>query len=234
MAIEDCTMPAYHCGQLGKAMPKRLNAWGLDKGIVLEDEGLLLPWGISFDALCALGRAALNRQADSLHPSWSKRRVMGRVGELSACRLLTPPNPRCYHIHLPTFHYARFQLEEKYDTRREAQDAMRRIHDEVVAMTATAATSYPNYQEGLPSIMWRFENVDIHLGPSCRYDTSTRPATLREVRLDLAFSHEPDGYDDLKLELASIRAREGRGREVDYVAWDGALADALLPDLKHT
>jgi len=32
-------------------------------------------------------------------------------------------------------------------------------------------------------------------------------------------AHEPDGYEALKAEARAIRAREGAGARVDYVAW---------------
>ncbi len=62
---------------------------------------------------------------------------------------------------------------------------------------------YPEHERGLPSILW--ERPRLTIGYS-----------LLGVRPRLKIAHEPDGYDELKLEARIIREREGEGARVEY------------------
>jgi hypothetical protein len=196
--------------------------WKLDDGIFLEDADLMLQWGVPFDVLQELGSPQVNRQSTSIHLTWTARRVIGGLlADVGACRIFEPPNPRAFHIYLPEFHWASVVLVERHREPSSAHGHMRRVHDVIASATGAMATSYPDYAHNLPSIMWRLHGMRISLGPSCRYERSGRDHRLESIRLQLSFAHEPSGYDGLREQAEQIRTAEGKGREVDHVAWHG-------------
>jgi hypothetical protein len=65
--------------------------------------------------------------------------------------------------------------------------------------------SYP--AEGpLPSIHWECAGIDV----SCSM-IGDGPSVY--------IAHDPEGYPSLEADARAIRAREGKGARVDYVAW---------------
>jgi hypothetical protein len=66
--------------------------------------------------------------------------------------------------------------------------------------------SYPRVEGRLPSIHWEFTGMNM----GCSL-VGIGPAVYIE--------HEPEGYPGFKAIARAIRAREGPGARVDYVAW---------------
>lgn len=208
--------------------------WKLDTGVYLEDRSLLLPWGAPFEGLVTLGTPHVNRQQNSTHLTWRDCTVIGGVrGDVEVCRIDEPPNPRAFHIYLPELHWAQIRLGEVHRHAAAAHRQMRRVHEVVVAATGQKATSYSDYAHNLPGIIWRLPGLTMTLRPSCKYDSTRREHPLVSIQLSLSLAHEPAGFSELKEEARLIRLKEGKGREVDFVAWhepydepddDGSLA----------
>lgn len=193
--------------------------WRLDDGIFFENAEALLPWNTEFASLRDFGQPTELERPTSVHISWPAAVIFGGLeGTVAACRILEEPNPRAYHIYLPTFHWASFALEHVHATVADAEHQMRRLHEHITNHLQVPATSYPDYQEGLPAIMWRIGPLRVGLGPSCRYQGNRRPE-LVGVGTEITVAHEPSDFAELREEAARIRAREGEGSEVDYVAW---------------
>jgi hypothetical protein len=194
--------------------------WNLTTGIVLNNGKIVLKWGEYFDDLKKIAEPKVIVRSDSIHFEWlSCIALWGVEADVSVCRFIGVPNPRAYHLYLPNFHHIKLALVGYFTTPAEAQAQMRRIHALITEATGYAATSYPDYQEHLPSIMWRLPGLEIHLSPSCRYKREEREHYLESVRLDITVTHEPAGFAELKDSAMQIHLREGKGREIGEVAW---------------
>jgi cell wall assembly regulator SMI1 len=76
---------------------------------------MLLWSGAPFQELVALGAPRVNRQQNSIHLTWLDCTVLGGLrGDVMACRIDEPPNPRAFHIYLPVFHRAEIRLGEMH------------------------------------------------------------------------------------------------------------------------
>lgn len=183
--------------------------WKLDRGLYLEDCALLLPWGIPFEELRALGGAEVLERETSAHLSWRAHRALGGLPvHAHACRIHEEPNPRAYHIHLPELHWIALDLLEVHADPAAAHRQLRRLHDHLAAALGPATFSYPRYSRKLPGIFWERPPLLIGAGP--QYGATNLRVTI---------AHTPAGYAELRAEAARIREQEGEGARVDRVAW---------------
>jgi hypothetical protein len=192
-----------------ESAPTVQSPWKLDRGVYFEDVGLLVSWGTPFDELEGLGAPEVQRQARSVRVCWSGRRLLGGLeGTVSACRILEPPNPRAFHIYLPDLHWFSVRLSEHREDPAAAQRQLRRIHDRVVSAIGPATFSYPDYSRKLPGVFWERPPLRVALGP-----------VYGGTALQLSVSHTAPSHAELQASADRIRAAEGEGARVDYVAW---------------
>jgi hypothetical protein len=192
-----------------KNMGPNQTPFRLNEGVWLEDKNLLIRWGTPIAELMEYLSPKINKQSRSVLLTWEDQTCFGGLScDVGALQLDGPPNPRAYHIHLDTFHYASFRLRGiTVSTLEEMAGEFKRIYGHLRRHLGEATFSYPNYQDGLPAIFWEFDEVMIAYA-----------ATGKE-HFTISAEHEPDGYDDLKAEARAIRLREGEGARVNYVAW---------------
>src|SRR5262245_6351174 len=81
-------------------------SYRLREGIWLEDVDELIPWDTKLEDLRHLRSPTVLDRGTSLHLRWKNHLCLGLRCDVSACRILEPPNPRAYHIFLETFHFA--------------------------------------------------------------------------------------------------------------------------------
>lgn len=125
-----------------------------------------------------------------------------------AVQIRESPNPRAYHIYLAELHWISFDLLEVCTEPAAAHRQLRSVHDHLSSALGPATFSYPDYSHDLPAIFWEREPLMVAAGPH-----------YGSTRLKISIQHTPTGYDDLKAEAARIRAHEGDGARVDFVAW---------------
>ncbi len=182
------------------AIPHRLN-----EGIMLEGRDRLIPWGTRIADMSHFDSVTVLERERSVHIEWRDQRCFGGLRcNVRATRLFGPPNPRAYHIYLEEFHWATLEI---LDVHNQAEIGLefRQIFHHLENELGAPTWSYPRYESGLPAIHWEYPGLLIGylvLG-GCQ-------VTVR---------HEPEGFEELKKEAQLIRAREGDGRRVNYVAW---------------
>lgn len=187
--------------------------WGLEDGVYFEDAALLLPWGTSIPALTKIGSPEILDRDSSVHLTWRNRRVLGGLEvHAQACQIREAPNPRAYHIYLPTFHWMSFAIVEMHEDPRIAHRQLRSLHDHFVAALGPATFSYPNYSRKLPGIFWERPPFKVSAGPQ-----------YGSTRLTISIAHTPLDYPELEAEAQRIRSVEGEGARVNHVAWNETL-----------
>jgi hypothetical protein len=180
----------------------------LEEGIALEDAGLLLRWGTPIADLVGLASPAVIRHPHSIHLSWKGRTCLGGLAcAVGAVHISEPPNPRAYHIYLPEFHWASLEAVVEWgESDGEVEQGFRQLYRHLERELGRPTFSYPEYERGLPGIFWELPRLLIGY-------------SLMGGRPSVSVAHEPDGYEGLKAEARAIRAREGEGAWVEYVAW---------------
>lgn len=180
----------------------------LDKGIVLEDAALLLRWGTTITELLGFQSPTVLRQPGSVHLSWPRRVCLdGMTCDVEALRICETPNPRAYHIYLAEFHWAKLEVQADWgETDAEVQRGFRQMFGHLERVLGPPTFSYPEYERRLPSIFWELPRLLVGY-------------SLSGGRPGISVAHEPDGYEALKAEARAIRAREGEGARVEFVAW---------------
>jgi hypothetical protein len=176
----------------------------LDVGILLEDSGVVIPWGAPTEELARLEFPSVLRGEASIHLTWSERRCFGGLrADVKAIRIFGPPNPSAYHLHLPEFHFACLETHDLADEPN-IELPFKRIFKHLENELGTPSWSYPKYESRLPSIYWEYAALTIGY------------RALAGCQLSVA--HEPAGYDELKTEARRIRAQQGDGARVNYIA----------------
>jgi hypothetical protein len=182
----------------------------LSEGVALEDAGLLLRWGMPIAELAEFESPAVLRHPNSVHLTWSGRVCLGGLPcDVGATRICETPNPRAYHLYLAEFHWAELRVRAEWgESDGEVEQGFRQVFRHLERELGPPTFSYPEYERGLPAIFWEFPRLLVGY-------------SLLGGRPGVSVAHEPDGYASLKAAARAIRAREGEGARVNFVAWPG-------------
>jgi hypothetical protein len=182
----------------------------LDEGVALEDSGLLIRWGTPITELVEFESPAVTRHPNSIHLRWRGRTCLGGLPcDVRATRICETPNPRAYHIYLAEFHWASLEVRVAWsESYAEVEQGFRQVFLHLERELGPPTFSYPEYERRLPAIFWELPRVQVGY-------------SLLGGQPSVSVAHEPGGYAALKAEARAIRAREGAGARVNYVAWPG-------------
>jgi hypothetical protein len=136
-------------------------------------------------------------------------RLDGRSCDVQTGRSFGGPDPRIYHHYLREFHRALLTVNVTWRSDSDGrEEGFRELYAHLERALGPATFSYPGLEGRLPSIHWEFAGMDV--GCSILGDFTS-----------VSISHEPEGYAGLKADARAMRARDGKGARVDYVAWLG-------------
>lgn len=178
------------------------------EGILFEDTGLMLRWGTPFAELADVDSPIIRWRREIVFLNWPARTCLdGLTCDVLTGRSFGPPEPRTYHYYVREFHWVSLQVHVIWGaTAGEREQGFRDLYAHLERAFGPATFSYPRDEGLLPSIHWEFRGVNA--GCSILGDG---PAVY--------IAHEPEDYPGLKADARAIRARDGKGARVDYVAW---------------
>lgn len=205
----------------------------LDEGIWLQDSDEIIPWDSSITDLPNLSSPGINNQDGSVHLTWKNRVCLGLRGDIGACRLFEPPNPRAYHIYLERFYWASLDWHGAPEwSVKKITEHFKQTYEHLRQHLGEATFSYPEYayttymqREGsLPAIFWELPLLQIGFSASfpvqhLEYPRNDYADETGCARFSISIQHEPEGYESLKAEAQAIKQSAGEGARVDYVAW---------------
>jgi hypothetical protein len=178
----------------------------LDRGILLERGGLLIPWGTRIDGLSEVQSPSILQRDDSIHYTWKDELCFdGLPCNVSACRIFGRTDLLAYHLYLEEFHFAVLDVIVAHVVRDIATE-FRRVFRHLEHTLGAPTWSYPRYEAGLPSIHWEFLKLSVGY-------------SLLAGEIRLSVQHEPEGYRDLKRRAKRKRDLDAADARVDGIAW---------------
>jgi hypothetical protein len=179
----------------------------LDEGILLENDGSLLPWGTPLAELVGLAGSVVTTRHDRIQHHWHDRTCLGGLPcRVYTTRLLDEPHPAFYHLYLDHLHSAVISLIEPRLDEATMPEDFRRVLAHLEGQLGPVMWSHPRYAHGLPSALWEFPRLRVSFRAG-------------EVAFLVSFIQEPEHtYKELRDEAAWIRPA-GKGRRVEGIAW---------------
>jgi hypothetical protein len=179
------------------------------EGILIENTALMLRWGTPFAELADIDSPVIGWRSEMMFLNWPTRTCLDRLTcDVQTGRSFGAPEPRTYHFYVREFHWVSLEVHVTWGaTAGEREQGFRDLYAHLERALGPATFSYPQTEEGrLPSIHWEFRGMNV----GC---------SIRGGRPHVHIAHEPEGYPGLKADARAIRARDGKGAAVDYVAW---------------
>jgi hypothetical protein len=178
------------------------------EGILFENTGRMLRWGTPFAELADIDSPVIRWRPEMVFLSWPARTcVHGLTCDVQTGRSFGAPEPRTYHHYVREFHWVSLQVHVTWGaTAGKREQGFRDLYAHFERVFGPATFSYPRVEGLLPSIHWEFRGMNV----GCSI-LGGGPAVY--------IAHEPEGYPGLKADARAIRARDGKGARVDYVAW---------------
>jgi hypothetical protein len=183
----------------------------LDEGVLLESDGILLPWGTPLAGLERLAGCVVTRYPNGagICYEWDDRACLGGLRcRVHARRFLDKVNPHAYRLYLDHLHLASIRLLEPRLDQATAPEDFRRLLAHLEGQFGPVTWSYPRYWRGLPSVHWEFPRLLVGF------------RILSGADYHVSVSQEPEhAYKELRDEAAVIRAKQGKGARVEGIAW---------------
>ena len=180
----------------------------LTKGIYLGQRKIMIPWGTEIEDLRGIGDPIIDaRPKKSIRLCWTNEFALGFFCNVTALQIYEKPNPRSYHINLPTFYWVSLDLDSKgINGFKELLIFLKDRYSRLKKIFGEASFCYPEIGKGMPSVYWESNDLTIGLSPSGWGGKITIAKT-------------PQGYNNLRNEAKNIRNREGNLGAVFPIEW---------------